>query len=69
MDVVLFKGTLQKFEVTFGLLTKKKSLVFEKEGKYLVPKDKNKQPIELPEDIDLAKIKKDTKEPKVNGKA
>ena len=62
MDVVLFKGTLQKSEVSFGLLNKKRALVFEKGGKYLIPKDKQKQPIDLPEDIDLIKIKKNTKE-------
>lgn len=62
MDEVLFKGTLQKSEVTFGLLLKKRALVFEKGGKYLLPKDRQKQPIDLPEDIDLTKIKTNTKE-------
>ena len=46
MDVVLFKGTLQKSEVSFGLLNKKRALVFEKGGKYLIPKDRQKQPID-----------------------
>ena len=58
MDVVLYKGTLQKSSITFGLIEKRKVLGFEKEGKHLVPRDKNKQLIELPEDIDLKKIKK-----------
>ncbi|MCE7741102.1 MAG: hypothetical protein GOP50_01465 [Candidatus Heimdallarchaeota archaeon] len=62
MDVVLFKGTLQNAEISFGLLTKKKVLAFEKGGKYLFPKDKSSKVIELPEEIDLAKIKKTTKE-------
>ena len=62
MDVVLYKGTIQKSEVKFGLLTKKKALVFEKGGKYLIPKDRQKKAIDLPDDIDLSKIKKNTKE-------
>jgi hypothetical protein len=62
MDVVLYKGTLQKSTITFGLIEKRKILGFEKGGKHLVPRDKNKQLIELPEDIDLKKIKKNSKE-------
>lgn len=62
MDVVLYKGTLQKSKVSFGLLTKKKALVFEKGGKYLIPKDRQKKVIDLPDDIELSKIKKNTKE-------
>ena len=62
MDVVLYKGTLQKSTITFGLIEKRKILGFEKEGKHLVPRDKDKQLIEIPEDIDLKKIKKNSKE-------
>ena len=61
MDVVLFKGTLQKSQITFGLLEKRRVLGFEKEGKYLVPRDKNKELIKLTDDFDLTKIKKNTK--------
>ena len=62
MDVVLYKGSLQKSSVTFGLIEKRKILGFAKDGKHLVPRDKNKQLIELPEDIDFKKIKKNSKE-------
>ncbi len=62
MDVVLFKGTLQNADITFGLLTKKKALVFEKGGKYLLPKDRSGKVIELPDQVDLTKVKKETKE-------
>ena len=62
MDVVLFKGTLQNADISFGLLTKKKVLVFEKGGKYLLPKDRSGKVIELPDEVDLSKIKKTAKE-------
>ncbi len=47
MDVVIFKGTLQKSQITFGLLEKREVLGFKKEGKYLVPRNKNKELINL----------------------
>ncbi len=62
MDLVLYKGTLQNSEVSLGLMKSKKTLAFEKDGKYLFPRDKQKQIIELSDDFDLAKIKKTTKE-------
>ncbi|MBY9001284.1 MAG: hypothetical protein KGD64_10240 [Candidatus Heimdallarchaeota archaeon] len=62
MDVVIFKGTLQNSPITFGLLEKRKVLGFQKEGKYLVPRTKNKDLIKLTDDFDLTKIKKNTKE-------
>ena len=62
MDVVLFEGTLQNAKISFGLLTKQKALVFEKGGKYLLPKDRSQKVIELPEEVDLTKIKKTAKE-------
>ncbi|NPD89845.1 MAG: hypothetical protein HGN29_14120 [Asgard group archaeon] len=62
MDVVLFKGILQKSSVKFGLLSKKMILSFEKDGKHLLPRDRSKQLIELPSEIDLRKIKKNSKE-------
>ena len=62
MDLVLYKGTLQNSKVSFGLLKSKKTLAFEKDGKYLFPRDKQKQIIELSDDFDLAKIKKSTEE-------
>ena len=52
MDLVLYKGTLQNSEVSFGLMKSKKSLAFEKDGKYLFPRDKQKQIIELSDDVD-----------------
>ncbi len=62
MDVVLFKGALQNSKISFGLLNSKKVLSFEKDGKYLFPKDKQQQIIELSDDFDLKKIKKNSKE-------
>ena len=62
MDIVLFKGTLQNSPVTFGLLKSKMVLCFEKDGKHLLPRDRGKQLIELPSEIDLTKIKKNSKE-------
>ncbi|MHA1398664.1 MAG: hypothetical protein ACTSSF_13315 [Candidatus Heimdallarchaeaceae archaeon] len=64
MDTVLFKGVLQGSEITFGLLIKRKVLGFAKDGKYLVPRGKNKELITLPDEIKLSKIKKDSKETK-----
>jgi len=62
MDVIIFKGTLQKSQITFGLLKKRKVLGFKKEGKYLVPRNKNKELIKLSDEFDLTKIKKNSKE-------
>ncbi|MHA1550929.1 MAG: hypothetical protein ACTSQC_03200 [Candidatus Heimdallarchaeaceae archaeon] len=62
MDVVIFKGTLQKSQITFGLLEKRAVLGFQKNGKYLVPRNKNKELIKLTDKFDLTKIKKNTKE-------
>ncbi|MHA1346057.1 MAG: hypothetical protein ACTSU7_08635 [Candidatus Heimdallarchaeaceae archaeon] len=62
MDVIIFKGTLQKSQLTFGLLEKRKVLGFQKEGKYLVPRDKNKELIKLTDEFDFTKIKKNSKE-------
>ncbi|MCK5304720.1 MAG: hypothetical protein KAJ72_05685, partial [Candidatus Heimdallarchaeota archaeon] len=62
MDVVIFKGTLQKSQITFGLLEKRAVLGFQKDGKYLVPRNKNKELIKLTDKFDLTKIKKNTKE-------
>ncbi len=62
MDVVIFKGTLQKSQITLSLLEKRKVLGFQKEGKYLVPRDKNKELIKLTDKFDLTKIKKNSKE-------
>ncbi len=62
MDVVIFKGTLQKSQIALGLLEKRKVLGFQKEGKYLVPRDKNKELIKLTDEFDLTKIKKNSKE-------
>jgi hypothetical protein len=62
MDAIIFKGTLQKSQITLVLLEKRKVLGFQKEGKYLVPRNKNKELIKLTDEFDLTKIKKNSKE-------
>ncbi len=62
MEIELFKGELQGKSISFGALLKKRVLAFEKDGKYLFPRDKQKQLLELPSDVDIKKIKKNSPE-------
>lgn len=49
-------------EVIFGLDTKNKLLVFQSEGKFLRPRDSNKELVKIPDDFELSKIKKNSPE-------
>ncbi|UJG41218.1 MAG: hypothetical protein K9W45_01840 [Candidatus Heimdallarchaeum aukensis] len=62
MDIKIFEGKLLDKEVIFGLDTKNKLLVFQSEGKFLRPRDSNKELVKIPDDFELSKIKKNSPE-------
>ena len=62
MDIKLYQGELQGKEITLGILKNKKILAFMRDNKYLVPRDREKKLITIPDDINVSALKKTSKE-------